>query len=346
MALSYTDLRNVNLEKLSAAVGAWAGLPGLVHQAGWTFNNVVAKGLRESDWEGETAEAAFTTLRGIKNQIDNAEHEADSVHRFLNNCLESFRSAKRVLDDIAAELAGHTHLSLNTGDGSVFVDSAKVEPNELAKLQEAYTSIIKGYKERTEQALEDARKTDETLRWSLQDMSDKYHIGFLPTAPVSLADARRMRKERAQEDSGKKISLKELSDKEIQTKLDNASKGKFGESWLKPAAEFIGYRAWLNSANSAQKGKWADAESYFIAGTPAYAAGMEASLMESSGGGGRHRKPTLMNKAGWLGGKVFGFPAGVVATGLDFYYTPAQSASQGPDAKIMAPKDPGRVHWK
>ncbi len=122
--------------------------------------------------------------------------------------------------------------------------------------------------------------------------------------------------------------------------------GEVRQSWLKPAAEFIGYRAWLNSANSAQKGKWADAESYFIAGTPAYAAGMEASLMESSGGGGRHRKPTLMNKAGWLGGKIFGFPAGVVATGLDFYYTPAQSASQGPDAKIMAPKDPGRVHWK
>ncbi|MER8001601.1 hypothetical protein [Streptomyces sp. NPDC095613] len=79
---------------------------------------------------------------------------------------------------------------------------------------------------------------------------------------------------------------------------------------------------------------------------PAYLAGMEAELLATSGGGGRHRKPTLMNKAGNVGGKIFGFPAAVVATGLDFYYTPAQHASEGPDAKIMAPKDPGKVHWK
>ncbi|GAA0467916.1 hypothetical protein ACFQ2B_07870 [Streptomyces stramineus] len=53
-----------------------------------------------------------------------------------------------------------------------------------------------------------------------------------------------------------------------------------------------------------------------------------------------------MNQAGKLGGKVFGFPAGVLATGLDSSYTPAQHASERPDAKIMAPRDPGRVHGK
>ena len=345
MSLSYTDLKNVNLETFSAAVDAWAKLPKNIHEAGRTFNTQVAKGLQESDWEGDTAEAAFTEIRGLGYQIDNAESEAESVHKFLNSCLKAFRAAKKDLDNITEEIAGHEHLSVNPDNGSVYVDSGKVEPDAYADLKEAYQPTIKAYKERTQKALEDARETDSTLRWSLRDMSDSYDIGFLPTAPVSLAEARTMRKERGRE-SDKKISLKEISDKEIQTKLDNASRGKFGNSTLKPAAEFIGYRSWLNSADSVQKGDWANAKSYFLGGMPAYVAGMEASLMETSGGGGRHRKPTLMNKAGMLGGKIFGFPASVVATGLDFYYTPAQSASERPDAKIMAPRDPGKVHWK
>ncbi|MEV6395784.1 hypothetical protein AB0M39_13550 [Streptomyces sp. NPDC051907] len=345
MALTYTDLKCVNLAKLSAAVDAWANLPQLVHEAGWTFKNEVAKGLRESDWEGESAQEAFTALNGITYQIDNAENEAGSVGKFLSGCLNALRSAKGELDNIANGIEGHEHLSLNHSNGSVFVDPNKVEPAHLEKLKTAYETTIASYKERTRQALADAEETDSTLRWALQDMSNSYDIGFLPTAPASLTEARQMRKERGRE-SGEKISLKELSDKEIQTRLDNASKGKFGSGTIKPVVEFIGYRSWLNSADSMQKGDWANARTYFIGGTPAYAAGMGSSLLETSGGGGQHRKPTLVNKVGWLGGKVFGFPASVVATGLDFYYTPAQSASERPDAKIMAPKDPGRVHWK
>ncbi|KOG89190.1 hypothetical protein [Streptomyces varsoviensis] len=345
MSVSYTDLKSVNLEKFASAVDAWSHLPKRVQKAAKTFDTEVAKGLQNSDWEGDTAQAAFTTIRGLGYQLDNAENEAVSVHEFLDNCLKSFRAAKKALTDIAEELAGHEHLSIRPSDGSVYVDAAKVEPDDLAELKTAYEPTIKSYKDRTRQALDDAAETDSTLRWSLQEMKHSYDIGFLPTAPVSLADARGMRKERAHQ-SDKKISLKELSDKEIQTKMDHAADGKFGNSTIKPVAEFLSYRAWLNSADSVQKGDWASAKSYFIDGTPAYAAGMEASLMETSGGGGRHRKPTLMNKAGSFGGKVFGVPAGIVATGLDFYYTPAMHASERPDAKIMAPKDPGRVHWK
>ncbi|MFE7115785.1 hypothetical protein ACFU99_10230 [Streptomyces sp. NPDC057654] len=345
MSVSYTDLKSVNLEKLASAVEAWSHLPKRVHSAARTFDTQVAKGLERSDWEGDTAQAAFTTIRGLGYQLDNAENEAGSVHKFFGNCLKSFRAAKKGLTDITEELAGHEHLSVKSSDGSVYVDAGKVKPDELAELKKAYQPTIEAYKNRTQQALEDADKTDSTLRWALRDMKHSYDIGFLPTVPVSLAEARSMRKERGQQ-SDKKISLKEMSDKEIQSKIDHAADGKFGNTTIKPVAEFLSYRAWLNSADSVQKGDWASAKSYFIDGTPAYAAGMEASLMEMSGGGGRHRKPTLMNKAGSFGGKVFGVPAGIVATGLDFYYTPAQHASEGPDAKIMAPKDPGRVHWK
>ncbi|MGK5546045.1 hypothetical protein ACSNOH_15110 [Streptomyces sp. URMC 127] len=345
MALTYRDLRHVNLEKLSSAVGAWEKLPGRVHDAGETFRTQVAKGLQESDWQGESAQAASTAITGLSFQLANAQQEARSVHDFLNNCLQSFRSAKKTLDDIATELDGHEHLSLNGDDGSVRVDTGKVKPEDLEHLRKAYESAIRSYKERTRQALEDARETDQTLNWALRSMKQSYDAGFLPTAPTGLADARRMRREQGRQ-SDKKISLKLLSDQEIAYKMQHASDGKFGNSTLKPAAEFIGYRSWMNSADSIQKRDWESAKTYFIGGTPAYAAGMEAWLMETSGGGGRHRKPTLMNKAGSFGGKVFGFPAGVLATGLDFYYTPAMHASERPDAKIMAPKDPGRVHWK
>ncbi|MEU5188342.1 hypothetical protein AB0G83_14555 [Streptomyces klenkii] len=345
MSLTYRDLRHVDLEKLSSAVGAWGKLPKRVHDAGETFRTEVAKGLQESDWQGETAEAASTAITGLSFQLANAEQEAHSVHDFLNSCLESFRSAKKELDGIATELAGHEHLSLSPDDGSVRVDTAKVKPEDLADLRKAYEPAIRAYEKRTHQALEDARETDETLSWALRSMKQSYDSGFLPTAPTDLADARRMRTQQGRE-SDKKISLKLLSDQEIAYKMQHASDGKFGSTWLKPAAEFIGYRSWMNSADSIQKRDWESAKTYFIGGTPAYAAGMEAWLMETSGGGGLHRKPTLMNKAGKFGGKVFGFPAGVVATGLDFYYTPAMHASERPDAKIMAPKDPGRVHWK
>ncbi|MEV4744447.1 hypothetical protein [Streptomyces sp. NPDC049555] len=345
MSLSYADLKHANLEKFSAAVGVWAQLPKHVHDAGETFRNEVAKGLQESDWQGESAQAASTAITGLSYQIATAESEARSVHDFLNNCLESFRSAKKALDTITHELAGHEHLSLKEDDGSVYVDTAKVKPEDLPHLQKAYEPTIRSFKERTRQALEDARETDETLSWALRSMKQSYDSGFLPTAPVTLSDARQMRRQQGRE-SDNKISLKLLSDQEIAQKMQHASDGKFGNRTLKPAAEFIGYRSWMNSVDSIQKRDWESAKTYFIGGTPAYAAGMEAWLMETSGGGGRHRRPTLMNKAGTLGGKVFGFPAGVLATGLDFYYTPAMHASERPDAKIMAPKDPGRVHWK
>uniref|UniRef100_A0AAU3GY15 WXG100 family type VII secretion target n=1 Tax=Streptomyces sp. NBC_01401 TaxID=2903854 RepID=A0AAU3GY15_9ACTN len=345
MSLTYAHLKNVNLDKLSAATDAWANLPKLIHGAGQTFKNEVAKGLRESDWEGEAAEAAFTELSGISYQVDNAENEAGSIHKLLNSSLNAFRSAKGELQNIANGIAGHEHLSLDLEDGAVFVDRAKVAPDDLASLTQAYEITIASYRERTRQALADADEADSTLRWALQNMSNGYDIGFLPTAPASLTEARQMRKDQGKR-SGEKISLKELSDKEIQTRIDSASQGKFGNSTIKPVAEFLSYRSWMNSADSIQKHDWENAKSYFVAGTPAYAAGQEAWLMEVSGGGGSHRKPTILNKAGVFGGKVFGFPAGVVATGLDFYYTPAMSASERPDAKIMAPKDPGRVHWK
>ncbi|MFE2973739.1 hypothetical protein [Streptomyces sp. NPDC059258] len=209
----------------------------------------------------------------------------------------------------------------------------------------AYEATIASYRERTQQALADAQDADSILRWALLEMSTGYDIGFLPTAPESLTEARQMRRNQGTR-TGRDISLKELSDQEIQTRLDNAADGKFGSGTIKPAAEFIGYRSWLNSADSIQKRDWDNANSYFIGGTPAYAAGQGSWLLETSGGGGLHRKPTLVNKVGMLGGRVFGFPVGVVATGLDFCHTPAMSASQRPDAKIMAPKDPGRVHWK
>ncbi|MCF3101034.1 hypothetical protein IPZ58_05515 [Streptomyces roseoverticillatus] len=283
--MTYRDLRHVNLEKLTSAVGVWGKLPKRVHDAAETFRTEVAKGLQESDWQGESAQASSTAITGLSFQLANAEQEAHSVHDFLNSCLESFRSAKKELDGIATELAGHEHLSLNADDGSVHVDTAKVKPDDLEHLRKAYEPAIRSYKERTRQALEDARETDETLSWALRSMKQSYDIGFLPTAPAGLADARRMRRQEGRE-SDKKISLKLLSDQEIADKMQHASDGKFGISTLKPAAEFLGYRSWMNSADSIQKRDWESAKTYFIGGMPAYAAGMEAWLMETSGGEG------------------------------------------------------------
>ncbi|PKV87247.1 hypothetical protein BX283_4843 [Streptomyces sp. TLI_146] len=69
-------------------------------------------------------------------------------------------------------------------------------------------------------------------------------------------------------------------------------------------------------------------------------------LENNIGGGGLHRKPSPVNALGRFGGKIFGAPVAVVATGIDFHYTPPGENKQPGDTKVVAPGAPGSVKYK
>lgn len=59
---------------------------------------------------------------------------------------------------------------------------------------------------------------------------------------------------------------------------------------------------------------------------------------------GKHHRPTFMNSIGKFGGKIFGAPVAVVATGIDFYYTPSKKELS--DTRVEAPAEPGKVRYR
>ncbi|WP_329194127.1 hypothetical protein [Streptomyces sp. NBC_01435] len=59
---------------------------------------------------------------------------------------------------------------------------------------------------------------------------------------------------------------------------------------------------------------------------------------------GNHHRPTFMNSIGKSGGKICGAQAAVLATGIDFYYTPSKKELS--DTRVESPAEPGKVRHR
>ncbi|MDJ1134521.1 hypothetical protein [Streptomyces iconiensis] len=345
MAPGYTHVKNVNLEKLASAVGQWAKLSGKFSAVERTFNTQVTKGLRASGWEGEAADAAFTSFSGIRYQIDSAGTEADSIHRLLSEGLHAFRGAKEQLDTIADAVKGHDHLSLNDHDGSVYVNPDKVETKDLGALRKAYQETIHSYRIRRDEALEAAQKADSVLSEALRFLAE-YTLGFNNAAFTSLKDAKeglaRQRRD------GPPLSLKDLSDRVVASQTNSVP----GSSTLKPAAEFLSLRPLILGSRQITDGNLSKGLNTATGFLPSYAAGLGADAMDKRwkggpGAGGRHRSPSFINRLGKGGKPLFGWQAAAVATGIDFAYTPALDPEEKTaTSRVVAPGAPKQVRWK
>ncbi len=329
MKPDYSDVKNVDLGKLSDAVDEWRTLPGKIKQLGLTFRTEVVKGLKGSNWSGEAAESAFVKFDDIEKQISDAAKEASAIYGLLSSALDCFRNAKRELCDIEREVEGHVHLSLNGSDGSVYVDEKKVDPESRAMMHKSYLDAIEAYRDRTQKALEAARDGDRALKWALLrdgDVGRRFNAdayGSLKEAQVGRERYEKARKERENDESVRM----------------QPSSAPFGSGTIKPVAEFLSYRPWINAGSSTMRGDFGSAWTYFLGGTPAYALGkMSEDAKDYPGGGGRHRKPSLINKTGWLGTKIFGAPIAVGATLIDYAYTPeSDPAIKEKNAHTLAP---------
>ncbi|MBW1597067.1 hypothetical protein [Streptomyces sp. JJ38] len=152
-----------DLAPLDEAVLKWRNLPGQFNTIGRNFDNLVIKGLRGSDWTGETAEAAFRKFDGVVRQFSSAEDEARAVHRLLESALEAFRSAQKRARAVRDEVEEDRNLSISS-EGVVTFSATDDEDGSRQRL---YTETITGYNTRVRSAVNDATDADEALKWAL-----------------------------------------------------------------------------------------------------------------------------------------------------------------------------------
>lgn len=209
--LSYTDVKNVNLTPLREAVTKWGQAPGKFQQVGTNFSTDVTKGLVDSNWEGESAEAAAKKFSKIDQQIRAAAEESRRIHMLLKDGVDEIASAKRELDGIEEELQGHRHLRLNTQDGSVYLDLPAEEEDDRSTLTKSYQETFAHYRERTRRAVEKASKADSALASALTADVNGTARGFNSKAYSSLDQAR----EQTAKDLAKALELAELKPGEM-----------------------------------------------------------------------------------------------------------------------------------
>ncbi|KRV50856.1 hypothetical protein AQ490_12930 [Wenjunlia vitaminophila] len=198
MSLSYQTVRDADLKPFSEAVAKWRLLPGQFDTIADSFRNDVAKGLRDSDWEGDAADAAFAKLDTVQKQLKAASDEAKDIHQLLDSALQALSSAQRRLKDIAAEVTENGKLTLSA-DGVVSLDQARVPDEHAAALQKSYQDVVRGYNDGIRQALADATEADTALNWALTQDHNGRSRGFDADMYRSVAEAQRDRRQAARD---------------------------------------------------------------------------------------------------------------------------------------------------
>ncbi|MEU4966711.1 hypothetical protein [Streptomyces smyrnaeus] len=188
--LTYTDVRHADLTPLDEAVGKWKNAPGTFQQVATNFGTEVVKGLANSDFEGETAEAAWRKFRAVKAQLLAAQEESRRMHTVLSQALEKFRTAQKALKTIEEELEGHEHLRLDKSDGSVELKLTDEEEKARTAYAKAYREVIAGYRDRTRAAVDLADQADRDLAQALTTDVNGTARGFNDHAYDSLKAAR------------------------------------------------------------------------------------------------------------------------------------------------------------
>ncbi|MFF5772322.1 hypothetical protein ACFY8V_18400 [Streptomyces californicus] len=144
---------------------------------------------------------------------------------------------------------------------------------------------------------------------------------------------------------------KTLKEQAAQTKLDVAEyvrPEKWGSGTIKPVAEFLSYRSWIGGGEALLRRDIDGAAQGAIGGLPAFAGGEASKYLEKgallSDAKGMHHRPGMVNTVGKFGGKIFGAPVAIVATMVDYGYTP--SDQKPGDSRVEAPAAPGKVRYR
>lgn len=195
MTLTYTAVRNVNLEPFKEASAKWQKLGGQFREVRTTYQRTVAGPVETSNWQGEAYQAAVKKFTGVKSSMDKAAGEADDIGSVLAEALEKFTWAKAELKAIQTEVEttpasdGKNYLKLNPENGHVSLDPpADMKGQSLAAMQHAFYPALAAYQQRTEKALEVASTADRRLATALRIDPNGKGKGFTDDGIAHLND--------------------------------------------------------------------------------------------------------------------------------------------------------------
>ncbi|MDU0299496.1 hypothetical protein [Streptomyces sp. PAL114] len=198
MAITYQQLRTVNLSSLSDAVDAWRRLPGQFDTIARSFGSTVTKGLRDSDWKGETATEALEKFDLIEKQMKAASDEAHDVHTLLRSALDAFQAAKNELKKIEKHAAEDKYLKI-TSEGRVYCDTSAAPEEHRESLSKGYFNAVQDYNKRVEAILKDADDADSALHYALTSDPNGSARGFNTDTANTIKEAEQRRTEALQD---------------------------------------------------------------------------------------------------------------------------------------------------
>ncbi|KUJ67822.1 hypothetical protein ACZ90_25015 [Streptomyces albus subsp. albus] len=325
--LTYGNIVGVDLGSLGKAVTDWKGMVTQLETLAKDARDGMKAKADAARWAGVNSDVTKEFILKTVKEFEDAHTEAKSIWTVLDQAHTDLDWAQKAIKE-AVGIAEKKEISVFEGpDGRARCEFSMCKAgddqpsDEDRKWKQEQEDYINGL---IDQAAEIDAGVGRALAKSHGD--DKANFGH--TTYESLDDARGEQTKKPEENA------------------EYTQSDKWGSGTIKPVAEFLSYRSWANSADSALHGEWGKAYTYFMGGVPSYAGGkVSKGLEQNIGGGGRHRKPSAVNKLGRFGGKVFGWPVALVATGVDFYYTPPGTDKEPGDTRVVAPAEPDRVKY-
>ncbi|SEC13657.1 hypothetical protein SAMN05428945_2133 [Streptomyces sp. 2224.1] len=294
------------------------------------FTQDVSKRFSQAGWNSLdlTSATAAGQIEDADKEITDAVTEAKGIHAVLRDAHSRLQKNKADLHKLADVAAPDRGLVVSsTGRVEARNDTTQDLPNqddpdneELRALQK---KKLEAFSLRIQEILAYAEETDNFASQALHsNTAGKPADGFKGKVYTSIS------------------SYKKAFQKGEQIGTHTLGAKPWGSGTIKPVAEFLSYKSWINATDAAFHGQGGEAWKYFIGGTPPNAlSAMASSLGVKLGAGGG----SVVNKVGTGiikgAGKVFGWPVALIATGIDYAYTPEadpdkkekQSWNTGPD---------------
>ncbi|MFJ5673613.1 hypothetical protein [Streptomyces sp. NPDC093097] len=317
--VTYEQLYHLDLDRLNSAIEAWDTQIRHLESLAETFARDVSKPFAQAGWHSldVTSVTASSQIKDSGQELTDATAEAKGIRDILRDAhtrLKKHKADLHKLVDVEAPDRGLVVSS--TGYVEARDDMTKDLPNagdpdneEIRALQE---QKIEDFAGRIGEILSNAGETDSLASQALHSNTDgKPEDGFKGEVYTSIS------------------SYKKASERPSEAGMHRLDATPWGSGTIKPVAEFLSYKSWINAGNSALHGRFGEAWDYFIGGTPPNAlAGMAKTAETKIGTGGGPAFNKISNGIFKGAEKILGVPVAVVATFVDYAYTPEDDAAK------------------
>ncbi|MCX4639961.1 hypothetical protein OG775_33445 [Streptomyces platensis] len=328
--VTYEQLYHLDLSRLESAVEAWDTQARHLDALDDAFTQDVSKTFSQAGWNSLdlTSAVAASQIEDADKEITDAVTEAKGIRDILRDAHGRLKKNKADLHKLADVEAPDRGLVISgTGHVEARNDTTQDLPNQDDPDNEEIRALqkkkIEAFSLRIQEILADAEETDNFASQALHsNTAGKPAEGFKGKVYTSISSYKKAFQK------GDRVGTHTLGAKP------------WGSDTIKPVAEFLSYKSWINAGDSALHGRFGEAWNYFVGGTPPNAvAGMAKTAGGKLGAGGE----SVVNKIGSGiikgAGKIFGVPVAIAATFVDYAYTPEsdskkleqQSRNVGPD---------------